>query len=182
MAESGRSALERQDDIADIREVLGDLNARLMRKLGSSRREFFDALYRPALQPLPPEPYAYAEWRRCRVAPDYHIEVHGHFYSVPSRLICKMVEARITDTTIEVIHAGQRVAAHPRSALKRSRQRVEQILLLQYVDDCAGVCFFSSARSAECRAGLFTPIKRPYCTDAPSGSTLSCAGFLLKQP
>jgi len=102
-----------------IREVLGDLNARLMRKLGASRREFFDTIDRPALLPLPAEPYAYAEWRRCRVAPDYHIEVHGHFYSLPSRLIREVVEARITDTTIEIFHAGRRVAAHPRSALKR---------------------------------------------------------------
>ena len=93
-----------------IREVLGDLNARLMRKLGASRREFFETIDRPALLPLPPEPYAYAEWRRCRVAPDYHVEVHGHFYSVPSRLIREVVEARITDTTIEVFHAAQRVA------------------------------------------------------------------------
>jgi transposase len=85
-----------------IREVLGDLNARLMRKLGASRREFFDTIDRPALLPLPPDPYAYAEWRRCRVAPDYHVEVHGHFYSVPSRLIREVVEARITDTTIKV--------------------------------------------------------------------------------
>jgi transposase len=38
---------------------------------------------------------------------------------VPSRLIREVVEARITDTTIEVFHAGQRVAAHPRSAVKR---------------------------------------------------------------
>ena len=102
-----------------IHEVLGDLNTRLMRKLGASRREFLDTIDRPALMPLPPEPYAYAEWRRCRVAPDYHVELLGHFYSVPSSLIRELVEARITDTTIEVFHAGKRVAAHPRSALKR---------------------------------------------------------------
>lgn len=60
-----------------IREVLGDLNARLMRKLGASRREFFDTIDRLALLPLPAEPYAYAEWRRCRVAPDHHVELHG---------------------------------------------------------------------------------------------------------
>ena len=90
-----------------------------MRKLGASRREFFDSIDRPALMPLPGEPYAYAEWKRCRVAPDYHVELHGHFYSVPSRLIREMVEARITDATIEVFHAGQRVAAHPRSALRQ---------------------------------------------------------------
>ena len=74
---------------------------------------------RPVLLPLPADPYAYAEWKRCRVAPDYHVELHGHFYSVPSRLIRELVEARITDTTIEVFHAGHRVAAHPRSALAR---------------------------------------------------------------
>ena len=39
-----------------------------------------------ALLPLPAEPYRYAEWRKCRVAPDYHVELHGHFYSVPSAL------------------------------------------------------------------------------------------------
>ncbi|HTR17018.1 MAG TPA: IS21 family transposase [Acetobacteraceae bacterium] len=103
---------------AAIRELLGELNARLMRKLGASRREFFESLDRPALLPLPPEPYAYAEWRRCRVAPDDHVEVQGHFYSVPSRLIREVVEARITAGTVELFHAGQRVAAHPRSALK----------------------------------------------------------------
>ena len=90
-----------------------------MRKLGASRREFFDSIDRPALMPLPGEPYAYAEWKRCRVAPEYHVELHGHFYSVPSRLIREMVEARIPDATIEMFHAGQRVAAHPRSALRQ---------------------------------------------------------------
>ncbi len=37
-----------------------------------------------------------------------------------ARLIREVVEARIsTGTAIEIFHAGQRVAAHPRSALKR---------------------------------------------------------------
>ena len=53
------------------------------------------------------------------MAPDYHVELHGHFYSVPSRLIREVIEARVTDTTVEVFHAGKRVAAHARSASKR---------------------------------------------------------------
>jgi hypothetical protein len=65
-----------------IRILVDDLNVRLMRKLGASR-EFFDTIDRPALMPLPAEPYQYAEWRRARLAPDYHVEVQGHF-SVPS--------------------------------------------------------------------------------------------------
>ena len=79
-----------------IRGLVDELNARLMRKLGASRREFFESIDRPALLPLPAEPYQYAEWRRARVAPDYHVEVRGHFYSVPSRLIRQVVEASMT--------------------------------------------------------------------------------------
>ena len=94
--------------------MLGDLNTRLMRKLGASRREFFDTIQAQHCWRCRQMP----ERRRCRVAPDYHVEVHGHFYSVPSRLIREVVEARITDTTIEIFR-DQRVAAHPRSALKR---------------------------------------------------------------
>ena len=70
-----------------IRECVADLNAKIMRKLGKSRRELLETIERPALKALPTEPYRYAEWKRARVAPDYHVEIAGHFYSVPSRLI-----------------------------------------------------------------------------------------------
>jgi transposase len=106
--------------------ILVDLNARLMRKLGASRREFFDTIDRPALVPLPAEPYQYAEWRRARVAPDYHVEVQGHFYSVPSRMIRQVVEVRATETTIEVFHRGTRIASHARSGVKRRHTTIPE--------------------------------------------------------
>ena len=31
--------------------------------------------------------YAFAVWKLCRVAPDYHVEIDGNWYSVPYRLI-----------------------------------------------------------------------------------------------
>jgi transposase len=89
-----------------IREIVADLNAKVMRKLGVSRDELFAQIDRPALKPLPSVPYQHAEWKKCRVAPDYHVEVADHYYSVPSRLIRQEVEARITDTTIEILHAS----------------------------------------------------------------------------
>src|SRR3546814_13511748 len=85
-----------------------------MRKLGASRREFFERIDRPALLSLPAAPYEYAEWRRARVAPDYHVEVQGHFYSVPFRLIREFVEVRTTQATVEVFHRGPRGASHRR--------------------------------------------------------------------
>jgi transposase len=72
---------------AAIRELNNELNERSMRRIGCSRRALFEAIERPALLELPSEPFEYAEWKRCRSGLDYHIEVHGHWYSVPYRLI-----------------------------------------------------------------------------------------------
>ena len=98
-----------------IRECVSDLNAKVMRKIGKSRNELLETLDRPALDALPSEPYRYAEWTKCVVAPDYHIEVDKHYYSVPSRLIRATVEARITDTMVEILFKGSRIASHARS-------------------------------------------------------------------
>jgi transposase len=75
----------------------------------------FEQLDRPALQSLPPTPHEYADWKRCRVNLDYHIEIARHFYSVPFRLLRQEVEARITAKTVEIFHRGKLVATHLRS-------------------------------------------------------------------
>jgi transposase len=100
---------------AAIRALLDDLNDRSMRGWGTSRRALYEQLDRPALESLPPEPYEYAEWKRCRVNLDYHIEIAKHYYSVPHQLIRQEVEARITAATVEIFHRGKRVASHRRS-------------------------------------------------------------------
>jgi len=100
---------------AAIRELLDDLNDRTMRSWGTSRRALFEQLDRPALVTLPATPYEYAEWKRCRVGLDYHVEIGKHYYSVPYQLIRQEVEARITAATVEIFHRGKRVASHRRS-------------------------------------------------------------------
>lgn len=53
---------------ARIRELLDDMNARAMRRYGGlSRRDLFERLERPALRPLPAEPFVYAQWTRAKV-------------------------------------------------------------------------------------------------------------------
>ena len=79
-----------------IRELVDQLNDRPMRGWGTTRRALYEQLDRPALGELPPIPYDYATWKRCRVNLDYHVEIEKHFYSVPSRLLREEVEARIT--------------------------------------------------------------------------------------
>jgi len=99
---------------AAIAVKVAELNNRIMRHLGASRRELYEQVDRPALQPLPATPYQYAEWRRCRVGLDYHVEIGGHFYSVPFQLLRAELEARSTATSVELFHRGKRVAAHLR--------------------------------------------------------------------
>jgi transposase len=100
---------------AAIHALLYDLNNRLMRGWGVSRRTLYEQLDQPALVALPPSPYEYAEWKRCRVGLDYHVEIAKHYYSVPHQLLRQEVEARITAATVEIFHRGKRVASHQRS-------------------------------------------------------------------
>ena len=97
-----------------IRGCLERLNNRPLKKLKRSRRELFEAIDRPAALPLPLRPYEYAEWYKAKVNVDYHVDVDGHYYSVPYRLIHERLDVRLTATTMEAFRKGERVAAHAR--------------------------------------------------------------------
>ena len=103
---------------AAIAKLLERLNNRPFRKLPGSRRELFEQLDRPALRPLPAERYVFAEWKKARVNIDYHVEVDRHYYSVPHALVGRQLDVRLTATTVECLHRGQRVASHVRSPLR----------------------------------------------------------------
>lgn len=101
-----------------VKELLEILNNKKFKKLNATRRSQFEALDKPALKPLPVNRYQYAEWKKATVNIDYHIEVDGHFYSVPYQLVKKQVEVRIAAYSIEVLHGGKRVTIHSRSFMK----------------------------------------------------------------
>lgn len=99
----------------EIRQLLDLLNARPFQKLEGCRASLFEALDKPALQPLPTQPYEFAQWKKVRANIDYHVEVKRHYYSVPHQLCRQQLEVRYTRTMVEVLHRGRRVAAHVRS-------------------------------------------------------------------
>ena len=109
---------------AAIAELVTQINNRMSRHLGASRRALFEELERSALKPLPAEPYVFAEWKECGVGLDYHVEIEKHYYSVPHQLLRETVWARITARTIEVFHRGLRVAAHMRASSDRKHTTV----------------------------------------------------------
>ena len=98
-----------------IRELLHKLNHRKFRKLDTTRAQLFEQLERPALKPLPSEPFTFREWKKLTVHPDYHVEIDGHYYSVHHDCMGEKVEARIFESTIEIFLKNRRIATHVRS-------------------------------------------------------------------
>src|SRR5262245_34955805 len=104
---------------AAIRDCVEQINARVTRHLGASRRSLFEEIEYPALKVLPAKPYELAEWKKCRPGLDYHVEIDKHYYSVPFTLIGQEMWARYTTKTVEVFHRDKRIAVHIRSYVKR---------------------------------------------------------------
>ncbi len=104
---------------AAIGPLLEDLNNRPFQKLEGCRRSWFELIERPALTPLPPTPFEYAQFKRARVSRlDYHVEFERHYYSVPHALVGQEVELRITRGALEVLYRHRRVASHVRSSVR----------------------------------------------------------------
>jgi transposase len=103
-----------------IQELLPEINERPFQKLDGSRRSLYEELDKPALKPLPPTRYTFAEWRKAKVNIDYHIEVDYAFYSVPYQLVGvrEPLDVRLTAHTVEVFRKGKRVASHTRLSRK----------------------------------------------------------------
>lgn len=98
-----------------IRELMDELNQREMKQLSASRKELFERLDKPALNPLPSQRYLYTELKRAKVGPDYHIEYKKHYYSVPHQLVGQYVELEATSRLVQIYSQGNLVAQHPTS-------------------------------------------------------------------
>lgn len=97
-----------------IRMALSAFNAKPFQKLSGSRQQLYETLDKPALRPLPAQPYELAQWRQAKVHIDYHIVYDKHCYSVPYRLIGQTLKIRATAIHIECYAQLQRVAFHLR--------------------------------------------------------------------
>ena len=113
----------RKRQFASVQEVndaicplLEWLNQRAFQKLPGCRASVFAQIDAPALMALPAQPWEWASFKTARVHIDSHVEFEGHRYSVPNALIGQALELRITAGAVEVLHRGQRVASHMRSA------------------------------------------------------------------
>ena len=98
-----------------IAALVVDLNNRVMKRYGKSRRQLFDDLDRPELAALPSDRFIHGDWSKAQVKLDYHINVDHHDYSVPYQRATDEVWIRLAAATVEVFHKGKRCASHVRS-------------------------------------------------------------------
>lgn len=104
-----------------IAELLEDLNDRVMRRYGESRRQLFERLDRPVLKPLPAARFVFGTWKNAGVNIDYHVDIEHHYYSAPFHLANERgvrVDVRYTASTVEIFLKGRRVASHARSYVR----------------------------------------------------------------
>ena len=101
---------------AAIARELEQLNEAPMAS-GQTRRGVFEATERPALQPLPANPWEWGEWLDRKVGPNGHVRVEHNHYSVPEGHIGRNVAARVGERMVEVFlgRGAERIAVHRRN-------------------------------------------------------------------
>ena len=113
------------------------------------------------------------------MAPDYHIEIAGHFYSVPSRLIREIIEARITTDTIEIFHKGKRIASHARSRLRHRHTTTPEHMLSahrRYAEWTPARMVSEAAKLGPATVALFEAIMK--AKPHPEQGFRSCLGII----
>jgi len=103
------------EDAQDAVEAeLLKVNSRELSDVPLSRQELFETQEKAFLAPLPLGRYVYAEWRKAKVGPDYHVRFESQAYSVPHRLCRQTLDVRLTSSRVEIFQDSVLVASHAR--------------------------------------------------------------------
>ncbi len=162
-----------------VKELLVKLNQRPFTKLPGSRLSAYEEYDKPALQPLPAEPYEYRHIKKATVHIDYHVEFEGHLYSVPYQNRGRTVEVHAGKNTVEIFLSGRRIASHVRSFSKGAPTTLPEHMPKnhrQYADWSPERLINWASKSGPCTAELVRLImdKRKY----PEQGYRSCLGIL----
>lgn len=98
-----------------LHELMAIANTKKFKQYPENRNELFNELDKPYLRPLPPQRFAYREYKKVRVGQDYHIELDKHHYSVPFGLIGQEIDLWYTAGMVECFHKNVCIASHIRS-------------------------------------------------------------------
>jgi transposase len=105
----------------ELQKLMHEANNKQLQRYPYSRSELFNKIDKPCLKELPKMPYSYKEYKKVRVGNDYHIELHGHYYSVPYNLVKSELDVWYTSNLVECYYNGKCVANHVRSFIQMDK-------------------------------------------------------------
>jgi hypothetical protein len=100
---------------AALAAKVDEINAMQFAKKPATRSSVFESQEKEALSALPVVPFAVCIWERATVRSDYHVFAKDNFYSVPFEHANRVVDVRITMTSVEVFCNDVRIASHVRN-------------------------------------------------------------------
>lgn len=92
------------------------------RKHGTTQMEPYPVFLneeRPALSPLPEQPFEIACWKQAKVHPDQYVQFNKQAFSVPQAYVLRQVWVRGTEKTIQIYFENHLIQQHVRKARYR---------------------------------------------------------------
>ena len=109
-------------DLNQELKILMDIaNSKKLQRYPYSRNELFAKIDQPCLRSLPQNAYVHREYKKARAGNDYHVELHGHYYSVPYNLVKVEIDIWYTSSLVECYYNGKCVAIHVRSSIEMDK-------------------------------------------------------------
>ena len=105
----------------EFKKLMEIANNKKLQRYPYSRQELFVKLDQPCLKVLPQESYTHKDYKKVRVGNDYHIELCGHYYSVPYNLVKVELDVWYTANLVECYFNGKCVATHVRSFVQMGK-------------------------------------------------------------
>jgi transposase len=105
----------------ELKKLIDLANNKRLQRYPYSRKELFDKIDRPCLKALPKNLYTHREYIKARVRSDYHIELRGHYYSVPYNLVKAEIDVWYSSNLVECYYNGKCVATHVRSFIEMEK-------------------------------------------------------------
>jgi transposase len=109
---------------SDDLEILRDSAASWCRDVAGTRvhgttravpRDVYERDELPRMQPPPTARFDVPVWSRAKVHPDHHVQIARALYSVPTRYVGRVVDARVDRATVRLFAAGELIKMHPRA-------------------------------------------------------------------
>lgn len=105
----------------ELKKLMNIANNKKLQRYPYSRKELFDKVDKPCLKTLPRDSYIHREYKKVRVGNDYHIELHGHYYSVPYNLVKVEIDVWYSSNLVACYYNGKCVATHVRSFIEMDK-------------------------------------------------------------